>query len=55
MSKYKFSNSNISSHVVSYFTLHTSVSHALCEFVEGKSCPLCCLHRHETTGRSTFK
>ena len=47
MTKYKLSNSNISSSVVLYFDLDTSgcqdVSR-VSEFIEGKSRPLCSLH-----------
>ena len=45
-----------SSRVVSHFDLDTSGSHDaswVCEFVEGKSRPLCCLHLHEVTRCST--
>ena len=47
MTKYKLSNSNISSHVVLYFDLDTSgcqdVSR-VSQFIEGKSRPLCSVH-----------
>ena len=56
MSKYEFCNPNIGSRVGSHLALDTSgcedVSR-VCQFVEGKSRPLCSLHRHEVTGCST--
>ena len=58
VSKYKFSESNIGSRVVPYFDWDTSGSRDVswvCEFVEGKSRPLCCLHQHEITCHSTIE
>ena len=56
MTKYKPFNSNKSSRVVPYFDLDTSgcqdVSR-VSQFIEGKSRPLCSLHRHKVAGRST--
>ena len=56
MTKYKLSNSNISSRVVPYFDLDTSCCQDMSrvsQFIEGKSRPLCRLHRHKVTSRST--
>ena len=57
MAKYRLSNWNISSRVVPYFDLDTSgcqdVSR-VSQFIEGKSRPLCSLHRHKIAGRSTL-
>ena len=56
MTKYKLSNPNISSRVVLHFDLDTSgcedVSR-VSQFIEGKSRPLCSLHRHKVAGRYT--
>ena len=47
---------NISSAVILYFDLDTSGGYDeswVCEFVEGKSRPLRCLHQHQVTRGST--
>ena len=57
MSKYELSTSNINSPVVSHFDLDTSGGYDVSgvgQFVEGKSRPLCSLHRHEVTRFSTI-
>ena len=56
MTRYKLSNSNISSRLVPYFDLDTSRCQDLSwvsQFIERKSRPLCRLHRHKVAGRST--
>ena len=56
VSKYEFSNSNISSRVVSHVDWDTSGCQDVSrvgQIVEGKSRPLCSLHRQEVTCRST--
>ena len=56
MTKYKLPNSNISSRVLPYFDLDTSCCQDMSrvsQFIEGKSRPLCRLHRHKVTSRST--
>ena len=60
MSIYEFWNANLGSRimVVLCFDLDTSGSHNVSwmgEFIEWKSRPLCCLHRHEITCRSTIE
>ena len=56
MSKYELSNSNIRSRVVSHLALDTSGGYDVSgvdQLMEGKSRPLCSLHRHEVTRCST--